>query len=160
MSQGLSGLRHEGILIVKLFTERVIFMKTRVSVVLAVAISLTGIAQTFCECGCGGLADLVPTEAPEPACPLCGDGYPNPTPNDRPETCNCGTCGVIETVAITPATSVLCTEDVGSVSLAQASFPTEPAPVPSAGVCGGEEPLGHFTGSQCALTILLGHLLL
>ena len=144
-------------------TKRVVFMKTLVSITLAIAVALTGSPHAFCACGCGGLAALLLTEAPDRAsssCSSCGNHGSTPTPDgDRPP-CTCRTCGAIEAAATAPATPVPPSANVRSASVPQVSFLIESAPVRSPGSYGETEPPGHFTGSQCALTILLGHLLL
>lgn len=135
-------------------------MKMCVAVFLAATIALMGIPHALCACGCGWLGALVPTEGPDRVCPLCGDDASDRRPHDGPGTCKCGTCGAIEAVATAPAMSLPCPEDSGPVRLAQAPSLMELPPAALPGECGAAEPPGHFTGSHCALPILLGHLLL
>lgn len=139
-------------------------MRTWVSITLAFAVALTGAPHAFCACGCGGLVSLIVTESPDrvgSSCSSCGDHDSAPTPDGQRPPCECQDCGVSQALAIALVTTVPYAGDVRSVSAPQASLLiAAPAPAPSPGSYGGTEPPSHFTGSQCALTILLGHLLL
>ena len=136
-------------------------MNIWISITLGLAVALTGVPHAFCACGCGGLVALIPTEASDRVCHSCTGRDSVPAPDGQRPPCECQSCGVIQALATAPATTVPYAGDVRSVGAPQASFlVAAPAPAPSPGSYGGTEPPGHFTGSQCALTILLGHLLL
>lgn len=130
-------------------------MKVWLNIVLVIGLALGRFPHAFCLCGCA----KAPEPKAAPACPHCAEGRGDRAP-EKPEPCQCAICDVVKAVPSEPQATVPAPEPSGRIFLSAVSPSVQLALAPLTGGLGQAETSGSYLPSGCALTILLGHLLL
>jgi hypothetical protein len=126
-----------------------------------IGLVLGGFPHAFCGCGCAGVTPNAEAfEKPAaPACPHCCGGDSAPT-EDTPQTCKCATCNSVKAALVGSYTSPPSPHSVWRAAI----DPAGPCAAPLFSLAlsrdSGTEAVSASLPSGCALTILLGHLLL
>lgn len=126
-----------------------------VRVLAGIGLVLTGLPHAFCDCGCGEPAKPVEVAL----CPHC-DKTPDDAAPDRSKPCQCRQCELVDALPPGPlatAPSLDVTSHIDTPAVAAV------LPLASASArekTGRANPVDVLPRYGCALTILLGHLLL
>lgn len=116
---------------------------------------LSGFPHVACDCGCAA----PDREQSVSACPHCAAGRARTEP-ERPRPCQCRQC---ESVSAVPAGSPVTAPSLESsrcIFAAPVGLSVRVFSAKAAEEAGRAEPIGPPLPSLCALSILLGHLLL
>jgi hypothetical protein len=131
-------------------------MQIWVRAALVIGLALGGVPHVYCSCGCAAARQ----RSASPACRACCGGHARQMP-EKSRPCRCRTCDVVKAVAADSSTSVPALEPTWRVFPAPTAASVQLVPIALANAASRAElPGPSFAPSGCALSLLLGRLLL